>query len=107
MITQSHRGTDILPGEAQAAGVPRRALRSRVSSGHIVMVVAGVLGLLLSLSVLRRADDTVAVVTVARDLAPGARLSSDMVRVTRIHAEARQLANLVPADGIDELRGSV
>ena len=85
----------------------RRPLRSRVSSGHIVMVVAGLLGLLLSLSVLRRADDTVAVVMIARDLAPGTRLKPDMVRLTEIHADDRLLANLVPADGLDELQGSV
>ena len=65
------------------------------------------LGLLLSLSVLRRADDTVAVVMIARDLAPGTRLRPDMVRTTRIHADARLLANLVPADGLDRLRDSV
>ena len=86
---------------------PRRALRSRVSSGHVLMVVAGLLGLLLSLSVLRRADDTVAVVVAARDLAPGTRLRPDMVRTARIHAEARVLGNLVPADGLDALDGSI
>jgi Flp pilus assembly protein CpaB len=74
------------------------------------MVVAGLLGLLLSLSVLRRADDTVAVVVVSRDLAPGTRLRPDMVRTARIHAEARVLGNLVRADGrggIDGLDGSI
>jgi Flp pilus assembly protein CpaB len=97
--------------DAKATATPpmstRRALRSRVSSGHVVMVVAGLLGLLLSLSVLRRADDTVAVVMIARDLAPGTRLRPDMVRTTRIHADNRLLANLVPAEGLDGLRDSV
>jgi len=71
------------------------------------MVVAGLLGLLLSLSVLRKADNTVAVVVVARDLAPGTRLLPDMVRTTRIHSDERLLANLVPAEAFDSLKGSV
>lgn len=107
MIRHSDHGSDDLVGVRAVRNPPRRALRSRVSSGHVVMVVAGLLGLLLSLSVLRRADQTVAVVVVARDLAPGTRLRPDMVRVTRIHAENRLLTNLVLADGLDELGGSV
>ena len=107
MMTQSEHGSDDLVGVTRTPHAPRRALRSRVSSGHVVMVVAGLLGLLLSLSVLRKADNTVAVVMVARDLAPGTRLLPDMVRTTRIHADDRLLANLVPADGFDALRGSV
>ena len=91
MMTQSEHGSDDLVGVARAQRTPRRALRSRVSSGHVVMVVAGLLGLLLSLSVLRKADNTVAVVMVARDLAPGTRLLPDMVRTTRIHADDRLL----------------
>ena len=39
-------------------GAHRRALTSRVSTGHVVMVVAGLLGALLTLSALRAADDT-------------------------------------------------
>jgi Flp pilus assembly protein CpaB len=107
MMTQSEHGSDDLVGVAPARRAPRRALRSRVSSGHVVMVVAGLLGLLLSLSVLRKADTTVAVVVVARDLAPGTRLLPDMVRTTRIHADDRLLTNLVMTDGFDAVRGSV
>jgi Flp pilus assembly protein CpaB len=69
------------------------------------MVVAGLLGLLLSLSVLRRADDTVPIVVVTRDIAPGTRLRADMLATTRIHADGRLLANLVSAD--DRALGSI
>jgi Flp pilus assembly protein CpaB len=107
MMTQSEHVSDDLVGAARARRPSRRPLRSRVSSGHVVMVVAGLLGLLLSLSVLRKADNTVAVVVVARDLAPGTRLLPDMVRTTRIHSDERLLANLVPAEAFDGLKGSV
>jgi Flp pilus assembly protein CpaB len=71
------------------------------------MVVAGLLGLLLSLSVLRKADDTVPVVVVTHDIAPGTRLRPEMLATTRIHADARLLANLVPADGRGRVVGSI
>ena len=71
------------------------------------MVVAGLLGLLLSLSVLRRADTTVPVMAVMHDVAPGTRLRPDMFRATRVHADDRALANLVSPAMLDGLRGSV
>jgi Flp pilus assembly protein CpaB len=71
------------------------------------MVVAGLLGLLLSLSVLRRADDTVPVVMVTRTVVPGTRLRPDMVATTRVHVDDRSLANLVAADDRDGIIGSI
>lgn len=71
------------------------------------MVVAGLLGLLLSLSVLRRADTTVSVLIVTRDVVPGMRLRADMVGITRVHADAKALANLIAAGGRDRLLGSI
>jgi len=71
------------------------------------MVVAGLLGLLLSLSVLRRADTTVPVVTVTRDVVPGTRLRPEMFGTTRIHADQRLLTNLVTPDRLEALRGSI
>ena len=86
---------------------PRRSVGSRFSTGHVVMVVAGLLGLLLSLSVLRRADNTVPVVVVTRDVVPGTRLRPEMVGTTRVHADDRSLGNLVAADDRDTMIGSI
>lgn len=71
------------------------------------MVVAGLLGLLLSLSVLRRGDTTVPVVMITHDVVPGTRLAPDMFKVTRIHADGRPLANLVSPTALTELHGSI
>ncbi len=84
-----------------------RPLRSRVSSGHVVMVVAGLLGLLLSLSLLRRADDTVAVAVASRDLAAGTRLHADMLRTTRIHASGALLSRLIPDAHLGDVDGAI
>ena len=46
---------------AEQGFAPRRTGRgvvSRLSTGHVVMLVAGLLGIVLTLSVLRSADDT-------------------------------------------------
>jgi hypothetical protein len=64
-------------------------------------------GLLLSLSVLRRADNTVPVVVVTRDVVPGTRLRPEMVGTTRVHADERSLRNLVAADDRDRMIGSI
>jgi Flp pilus assembly protein CpaB len=49
----------------------------------------------------------VPVFMVTRDIVPGTRLRADMVGTTRIHADDRLLANLVPAGARDPLLGSI
>src|SRR4051794_17694443 len=107
MTTHSYHGSDDFSGTEAGARTPRRSVRSRVSSGHVVMVVAGVLGLLLSLSVLRRVDTTVPVMSVVHDITPGTRVQPQMFRTTRVHADARLLANLVAPTAMAGLKGSI
>ncbi len=59
---------------------PKRSPLSRVSFGHVLMVLAGLLAVLLNLALLRgdRVDQMVTV--AARDLAAGTRIESDDVR---------------------------
>jgi Flp pilus assembly protein CpaB len=107
MMTQSLRTSDAGVGSTERSAVRDRSLRSRVSSGHVVMVVAGLLGLLLSLSVLRRADTTVPVMVVDRDLASGTRVQSDLFHAVRIHADRPVLDNLVAPDALAGLQGRI
>jgi len=85
----------------------RREFSSRVSTGHVVMLLAGALGVLLTLAVLRSADDTRPVLVAARDLAPGTVLNDASVRVTQVHAGASVLATLFGADQLAALRGRI
>lgn len=96
-------------GVAQPAlvGRTRRALSTRVSSGHIVMLLAGALGVLLTLSVLRAADHTQPVIVAARDLVPGTIIGDGDVRVTNVHTDASVLATLFGASDLERLRGQV
>jgi Flp pilus assembly protein CpaB len=87
--------------------VRRRALTSRVSTGHVVMVVAGLLGALLTLSALRAADDTRPVLVAAHDIVPGTVIDSRSFRTSSIHADAGVLATLFDASAVDDLRGQI
>jgi len=71
------------------------------------MLLAGALGVLLTLSVLRSADDTQPVLVAARDLAPGTTITDASVRVVRIHADPSVLATLLRADQLASVRGRV
>jgi len=85
----------------------RRAFRARVSSGHLVMLGAGALGVLLTLSVVRSADRTRPVLAAARDLVPGAVVTDADVRVARVHADAWVFATLFAGDDMTAVRGHV
>jgi Flp pilus assembly protein CpaB len=71
------------------------------------MVLAGALGVLLTLTVLRSADDTRRVLVAAHDLAPGTVLDEASFRVARVHADAGILGTLYASDQIGLLRGHV
>ena len=96
-------------GTAQGTVVsrPRREMSSRLSTGHVVMVLAGALGVLLTLTVLRSADDTRPVLVAARDLAPGTVVNDASVHVARVHVDASVLATLVRAEQLVGMRGRV
>src|SRR5947207_9510174 len=82
-------------------------MSSRLSTGHVVMVLAGALGVLLTLTVLRSADDTRPVLVAARDLAPGTVINDASVHVARVHADASVLATLIRAEQFGGVRGRV
>jgi len=80
---------------------------TRVSTGHVVMVLAGALGVLLTLSVVHAADHTRAVFAAAHDLAPGSVLDASAIRLTRVHANAAVNASLFGLEQRASLRGRV
>jgi Flp pilus assembly protein CpaB len=84
-----------------------RAWHTRVSSGHVVMLLAGALGVLLTLGVLRSADRTVPVLVAGRNLASGTVVAAGDVRVARVHVPAGVRASIFGATDERELRGQV
>jgi len=100
-------GIRVGTGQGTVVSRTRRELTSRVSTGHVVMVLAGALGVLLTLTVLHSADDTRPVLVAAHDLAPGTVITDASVHVAHVHADASVLATLFAADQLPALRGRV
>jgi Flp pilus assembly protein CpaB len=71
------------------------------------MVLAGALGVLLTLSVLRAADDTHPMLAAARDIAPGTVIDSRALRVTSVHVDAAVGATLFDGTALESLNGRV
>src|SRR5690242_3189546 len=84
-----------------------RALRTRVSSGHVVMLLAGALGVLLTLSLLRSADHTQPVFVASHGLARGTVVGSGDVRVARVRVGRDTLATLFVGSDVAAVRGQV
>jgi Flp pilus assembly protein CpaB len=91
----------------EAAPLRRRNLLSLVSGGHLVMIVAGLLGMLLTLALLRSADHRVRVAVAAHDLLPGDRIGPDDVRYERVKMDDDLLATVLEPDDVDAIAGSV
>jgi Flp pilus assembly protein CpaB len=80
---------------------PLRRSRRRLAPGHLVMLVAGLVGVALTLAILNRADATQPVVVADRDLVPGETLERADLRTVQLAADtplAGALANGAPAD---------
>lgn len=86
---------------------PRRSLVSRLSAGHLVMMLAGLLGALLTLAALRSADDTVAVAVARSDLAPGTLVGPDSFRLADVKVDDGIAATLLGADEVEAVTGEV
>jgi Flp pilus assembly protein CpaB len=84
-----------------------RTLLSRFSTGHLVMIVAGLLGLLLTVAVLRRADEREPVAVAARDLSPGAALSESSIRYEQVKMDDSLLGTVLQPEDVKGLRNSV
>jgi Flp pilus assembly protein CpaB len=85
----------------------RRALRARISTGHAAMVVAGVIGGLLTLVALRSADERVDVAVAARDLASGDVVRAADIRYASVGASGPVLARLVERSDVSGVIGTI
>jgi Flp pilus assembly protein CpaB len=95
-------------GRAPDATAPRRRPLSRLSAGHLVMVLAGLVGVVLSLAAIRSPGAGGAAVLVAtRDLEPGETIRSGDVQESTVRASRAVLDAFVPAGEAARLRGRV
>jgi hypothetical protein len=71
------------------------------------MLLAGALGVLLTLSVLRAADHSQPVIAASHELAPGTVLGAGDVRVARVRVSGDTLATLLRGSDVASVRGQV
>ena len=89
------------------AGSSRRSLLSRLSIGHVVMILAGLVAILLNLAFLRSTSDTVQVL-VAADVLPAGRILTPADFDTVEIGDAGSLTGgLITATGASELGGAI
>ena len=85
-------------------GIGRRRL-TRLSLGHLIMIVAGLLAFLVNLSFLRSVDDRTLVAVAARDMPAGSRVSAADFHLVPVGAEGALLERLVTEDRLEDLEG--
>ncbi len=95
------------PRQAIDPPLASRSLRSRLSLGHIVMLLAALLAGLLNYSLLRSRDTRVRVAVVADGLEAGAPLSSDGIRFVSLDADQAVLATLLQPAAVSGVEGWV
>lgn len=87
--------------EAPPARRPsRRRLTSRLSTGHVVMILAGLVAALANLAVIRSGSETVPVVVARQDIAIGASVTADMLRTVDARLEGAVLDTLVRPEAL-------
>ncbi len=89
------------------AGVPRRKWSSRFSSGHLVMVVAGLLGMVLGIAALRREPEGARVAVAAHEIRAGEAVVVRDFRVARVQMADELLATFVSAREMRRLGGHI
>ena len=96
-------------GEMRTAGgaTPRRRFTARFSSGHLVMVVAGLLGTVLGVAALRHDPRGVPIAVAAREIRAGETVSSSDLRTARVSSSDDLLSTLLRAKDVRGIRGRI
>ena len=88
-------------------GAPKRRVVGRFSSGHLVMVVAGLVAALLCFAALRERPSGVLVAVADRDIRAGETVAPSDFRAERLDASRRLLDTLVRSRDIRATRGEI
>ncbi len=90
-----------------APPAPRRRFTARFSSGHLVMVVAGLLGMVLALAALRDDPGGVEVAVATREIRAGEAVHPGDFRTERVQATGRVLDSFVRTRDLRGLHGQI
>ena len=93
--------------ESAGTESPKRSLRGRLSVGHVLMLVAGLLAILLNFAVLRARDETFQVAVAGQTILAGTELAQGMFIFTEVKMEQLALDQLVQPDAIGLVDGQI
>jgi len=102
--TRDVQGLPVVPTGTTAA-TPRRG--GRVSRGHVVMALAGIVGVVLSFAALREREGATAVLVAAHEIRAGETISSSDFRTARVTLTPGVLATVAQADDRRRLVGRI
>src|SRR4051794_38377882 len=112
MATATVTGARAVDGLATPAALasspgpaPRR--RGRVSRGHVVMALAGVVGVVLSFAVLRQREGETAVLVAAHEIRAGETITRSDFRTTRVTLTPEVLATVAQTHDRRRLQGRI
>jgi Flp pilus assembly protein CpaB len=88
-------------------GAPRRKLSARLSSGHVVMVVAGLLGMVLAIAALRKEPAGIEVAVAAHEIRAGEAVTVSDFRSALVRSSDDLLSAFVPAHEVRGLQGRI
>src|SRR5947207_7317548 len=95
-------------GEARGTGgVPRRRLTAHFSSGHVVMIVAGLLGMVLAIAALRQDPGGVEVAVAAHEIRAGETVTARDFRTERVQMGSALLASFVRGRDVPGMGGRI
>ena len=96
-------------GETRAASgaAPRRRFMARFSSGHLVMVVAGLLGTVLGVAALRQDPRGVPIAVAAREIRAGETVAPNDFGTARVATSDDLLSTLLRAHDVGNVRGRI
>lgn len=89
------------------AGVARRSLLSRLSIGHVVMILAGLVAILLNLAFLRSGTETIRVTVASQSIEAGTVLGEDNVGSVEIGDAGELAQGLLTEEAATALFGSL
>ena len=94
---------DSLPPTAPA----RRSLMSRLSIGHVVMILAGLIAILLNLAFLRSGSETISIAVADTNLPAGTTLEAGTITTIEVGDAGALAAGLLTDETIAGLYGSI
>jgi Flp pilus assembly protein CpaB len=103
-LTEPVAVRDEIPVPAAPA---RRSIVSRLSIGHVVMILAGLVAILLNLAFLRTSADTVNIAVAASSMEAGTVLAADRLASVEVGDAAELAQGLLTEESAASLFGSV